>query len=79
MNKQKTVLSILVLLVSCAVVISIIPRPASAVVGLPPPNAKVTNHIGNPHDFKPGPPIPSCNAHPAGPPDDPIRGCKATP
>jgi hypothetical protein len=57
MNKQEIVLSILVLLVSCAVVVSIIPRPASAVVGLPPPNAKVTTHIGNPHDFRPGPPI----------------------
>ena len=33
--------------------------------------------IGNPHDFRPGPPIPSCNAdfH-QGPPADVIKGCR---
>ena len=37
-------------------------------------------HIGNPHDFRPGPPIPSCNANfHQGPPNDPIKGCKDTP
>ena len=36
--------------------------------------------IGNPHDFRPGPPIPSCAAdfH-QGPPNDPIKGCRDTP
>ena len=36
--------------------------------------------IGNPHDFRPGPPIPSCNAdfH-QGPPDDDIKGCRDSP
>jgi hypothetical protein len=36
-------------------------------------------HIGNPHDFRPGPSIPSCSAAHQGPPDDPIKGCKITP
>lgn len=36
--------------------------------------------IGNPHDFRPGPPIPSCNAEfNQGPPDDPIKGCRTSP
>jgi len=35
---------------------------------------------GNPNDFTPGPPIPSCNANfKLGPPDDPIKGCRDTP
>lgn len=35
---------------------------------------------GNPNDFRPGPPIPSCKADDhQGPPDDPIKGCKDTP
>jgi len=35
---------------------------------------------GNPNDFMPGPPIPSCNADfNQGPPDDPMSGCRATP
>ena len=36
--------------------------------------------IGNPNDFRRGPPIPSCNAdlH-QGPPDDPIKGCRDSP
>jgi len=33
-------------------------------------------HIGNPHDFQPGPPIPSCNAEPANPQ---AGGCKVIP
>jgi hypothetical protein len=35
--------------------------------------------LGNPHDFRPGPPIPSCSAdfH-QGPPDDDIKGCRDT-
>ena len=33
-------------------------------------------HIGNPHDFQPGPPIPSCNSEPANPQ---AGGCKVTP
>ena len=37
-------------------------------------------HIGNPHDFRPGPPIPSRNANfHQGSPNDPIKGCKDTP
>ena len=36
--------------------------------------------FGNPHDFRPGPPIPSCNADfNQGPPDDQIKGCRVTP
>jgi hypothetical protein len=36
--------------------------------------------FGNPNDFRPGPPIPSCNADfNQGPPDDPLKGCKDTP
>ena len=36
--------------------------------------------FGNPHDFRPGPPIPSCNADfNQGPPDDLIKGCRDTP
>ena len=35
--------------------------------------------LGNPHDFRPGPPIPSCSADfKQGPPDDPIKGCRDT-
>ena len=36
--------------------------------------------FGNPNDFRPGPPIPSCNADfNQGPPDDPLKGCRDTP
>jgi hypothetical protein len=36
--------------------------------------------FGNPHDFFPGPPIPSCNAHfNQGPPDDTLKACRDTP
>jgi hypothetical protein len=36
--------------------------------------------FGNPHDFRPGPPIPSCSANfNQGPPNDPIKGCRVTP
>jgi hypothetical protein len=36
--------------------------------------------FGNPHAYRPGPPIPSCNADfNQGPPDDPIKGCRDTP
>jgi hypothetical protein len=35
---------------------------------------------GNPNDFRPGPPIPSCNAEfNQGPPNDAISGCRVTP
>lgn len=39
-----------------------------------------TGMFGNPNDFRPGPPIPSCNAdfH-QGPPNDEISGCRETP
>lgn len=36
--------------------------------------------FGNPNDFRPGPPIPSCAADfKQGPPDDPLKGCRDTP
>jgi hypothetical protein len=36
--------------------------------------------FGNPNDFRPGPPIPSCNADfNQGPPNDTISGCRVTP
>jgi hypothetical protein len=36
--------------------------------------------IGNPNDFRPGPPIPSCNAEfNQGPPGDDIAGCRLSP
>ena len=36
--------------------------------------------IGNPNDFRPGPPIPSCNAeYKQGPPGDDIAGCRVSP
>jgi|RhiMetdeSRZDD1v2_1073273.scaffolds.fasta_scaffold3865241_1 hypothetical protein len=36
--------------------------------------------IGNPNDFRPGPPIPSCNAEfNQGPPGDDIAGCRISP
>lgn len=36
--------------------------------------------FGNPNDFRPGPPIPSCNADfNQGPPGDPLKGCRDTP
>ncbi len=35
--------------------------------------------VGNPNDFRPGPPIPSCNAEFNQGPDDPISGCRVTP
>jgi hypothetical protein len=36
--------------------------------------------IGNPNDFRPGPPIPSCNAEfNQGPPGDDIQGCRVSP
>lgn len=36
--------------------------------------------IGNPNDFRPGPPIPSCNAEfKQGPPGDDIAGCRESP
>ena len=36
--------------------------------------------IGNPNDFRPGPPIPSCNAKfNQGPPEDDIEGCRISP
>lgn len=36
--------------------------------------------FGNPNDFRPGPPIPSCNADfNQGPPNDPLKGCRDTP
>lgn len=36
--------------------------------------------VGNPNDFRPGPPIPSCNADfNQGPPNDTISGCRDTP
>jgi hypothetical protein len=48
------------------------------------PMAKAQNPpiglFGNPNDFRPGPPIPSCRADfNQGPPDDPIKGCRDTP
>ena len=34
----------------------------------------------NPNDFRPGPPIPSCNAEfKQGPPGDDIAGCRVSP
>jgi len=36
--------------------------------------------FGNPNEFRPGPPIPSCNAQfNQGPPGDDIQGCRVTP
>ena len=36
--------------------------------------------IGNPNDFRPGPPIPSCNAEfKQSPPGDDIAGCRESP
>jgi hypothetical protein len=52
------------------------------VVSIPPVMAQnpPIGLFGNPHDFRPGPPIPSCHAdfH-QGPPDDPRKGCRGTP
>jgi hypothetical protein len=48
---------------------------------IPTTMAKTTPvKIGNPHYFRPGPPIPSCNAEfHQGPPGDDIKGCRGSP
>ena len=55
---------------------------STTVVSIPIASAKENPpvKIGNPHDFGPGPPIPSYNADfNQGPPDEPIKGCRETP
>ena len=53
---------------------------ATIVASIPRANAEGNGppvvHIGNPHNFQPGPPIPSCNAEPSNPT---AGGCKVTP
>ena len=63
--------------ISFAIILLVL-TPLLTIVSIEMASARETPvHIGNPHDFRPGPPIPSCNANfHQGPPDDPIKGCK---
>jgi hypothetical protein len=52
---------------------------AATIWSVHPVEANKPPKLGDPHHFRPGPPIPSCSAdfH-QGPPDDPIKGCRDT-
>lgn len=42
-------------------------------------DANKPHKLGNPHDLRPAPPIPSCSADfRQGPPDDEIKSCRDT-
>ena len=69
-----TIFLMLMTLLTITTVISIPPTTAQGKADPP------IGLFGNPHDFRPGPPIHSCNADfKQGPPDDPIKGCRDTP
>jgi len=66
---------ILMTLLATTTIVASIPR-ANAQGKADPP----IGLFGNPNDFRPGPPIPSCAADfDQGPPNDPIKGCRDTP
>jgi hypothetical protein len=72
-SKQFVVVIIFILLSTTIVTATIFMSQVSA-------QAPPIGLFGNPHDFRTGPPIPSCNAdfH-QGPPDDTLKGCRETP
>jgi hypothetical protein len=73
MNSKQSVVVIMFMLFSTIVTATISMLQVSA-------QAPPIGLFGNPHDFRTGPPIPSCNAdfH-QGPPDDTLKGCRETP
>lgn len=72
-NSNQSFLAVAFTILATVIVVSI---SMSFVSAKTPPNGLV----GNPHDFRPGPPIPSCNADfNQGPPNDTISGCRVTP
>jgi hypothetical protein len=70
-NPMAAYFVVILVLMTLSTIISIAPAMAqSPPIGL----------FGNPHDFRPGPPIPSCRADfNQGPPEDTIKGCRETP
>jgi hypothetical protein len=67
---------------TCFVVIFLVLMTLSTIVSIAPARAQSPpiGLFGNPHDFRTGPPIPSCNADfNQGPPDDTLKGCRDTP
>jgi hypothetical protein len=63
-------------ILALAIMTTVVAVQTPLALAAPAPNA----HFGNPHDYKPGPPIPSCAADfNQGPPNDPQQGCRDTP
>jgi hypothetical protein len=69
-SQQMTLMGALVIM---SIILSVQNIPFLSVEANKPPK------LGNPHDFRTGPPIPSCSAdfH-QGPPDDELKGCRDT-
>ena len=66
---------ILALSIMTTITVVALQTPLALAQGQGPPGGPPV-HIGNPHSFTPGPPIPSCNAEPANPQ---AGGCKVIP
>ena len=74
-NDYRIVRSTVVMIAAC--LLSVLPVSAKTSPILPPvPKILFGGEYQGPNVYKPGPPIPSCNAEAhQGPPDDLLRGC----
>jgi hypothetical protein len=71
-SKETCLAAIVLVVITLVITTAVVSTPPAMAQGKADPPIGL---FGNPHDFRPGPPIPSCNANfHQGPPDDLIKG-----